>query len=145
MSNENTLFEAVGGRPCIARVHGIFYDKIYAHPWLSGFFVDRDQGLQERQQTDFMTRAMGGGPVYHGKAPAAAHSHMYITEEIFELRASLLRESLREAGVPDDLAERWLAIDATFKDAVVKRSVADCKGRYRTDELIVVPRPAERP
>ena len=108
-------------------------------------FIGVNQKVQETQQTDFMTQPMGGEPVYCGKFPIPAHSHMYITEELFNLRSQLLRDSLKEANVPDDLAKRWLEIDNAFKNGIVKKSIADCTPRYKGDEFLVFPDPSKTP
>ena len=57
---------------------------------------------------------------YWGKDIGIAHETMYITDELFELRKRLLDESLREAGVSDELCERWLKIDSAFRKKIVK-------------------------
>ena len=137
MSEQKTLYERVGGRDCLERVHKIFYDKLFAHPFVGQFFKGVNQKTQEAQQTDFMSQPMGGPAVYCGKFPIPAHSHMFITEEIFNIRNQMLRDSLKEAGVPDDLALLWLQIDSAFKNGIVKKTIEDCKPRYTDDEIIV--------
>lgn len=144
MNENKTLFELLGGRPCLERVHKILYDKLFNHPWLGKFFEGVNQKVQESQQTDFMTQPMGGEPVYSGRFPIPTHSHMFITEEIFNIRSQLLSESLKEAGVPDELAERWLTIDNAFKNGIVKKSIEDCKPRFNNDEFIIVPNPQKK-
>jgi len=136
-----SLYEQLGGRPTLERVHEIFYDKLYAHEWLKGFFVGVDQKVIENQQTDFMAQALGGPDLYCGKFPVPAHKHMFITEEVFDLRHMLLEQSLREAAVPEPLRTRWLKIDGAFKGRLVKKSVTECEGRYKTEPIVVVPRP----
>jgi hemoglobin len=137
----NSLYELVGGDPVIRTVQKIFYDKLFVHPWLKDFFRDIKQEVLEGQQTDFMAHAMGGPDRYCGKFPVAAHVHMYITEEVFELRHSLLKDSLREARIPDALAARWLKIDYAFKGRLCKKGVGDCVGRYKNEPILIVPRP----
>lgn len=138
---DRTLFEALGGRPVLERVHKLFYDRLYEHPWLKLFFHDVEQKSVENQQTDFMVSNMGGGKMYFGRFPQPAHKHMYITEELFELRHKILGESIRECGVPPDLAERWLRIDQAFKKSLVKESVSQCEGRFVTDDLKIFHKP----
>ncbi|MFQ5450983.1 MAG: group 1 truncated hemoglobin [Nitrospinaceae bacterium] len=138
---EKTLFELIGGRPTLERAHKLFYDKVYDHPWLKGFFSGVDQKTIENQQTDFMTSNMGGGKIYSGALPENAHRHLFIDNELFNLRHSLLRESIRECGVPDNLAERWLRIDEAFRKSLVKKDPAQCEKRFFTDEIIIVPKP----
>lgn len=119
-SVKQTLFDAVGGLPTLQRVHKIFYDKVYRHPWLGKFFEGHSQTAIENRQTAFMGEKMGGDVTYMGKDLKTAHETMYITEELFDLRRDLLDESLREAGVPDDLRERWLRIDSAFGKSIIK-------------------------
>lgn len=144
MSNEKTLFERLGGRPTLEKVHKIFYDKLYVHPWFSLFFKHVEQKVQEAQVTDFMTEPMGGGSIYSGAFPVPAHMHIYITDELFDLRHELLKESLNEAGIPAELQSQWLRIDRAFKAGIVKKSKSDCKPRFATDEIVDIPDPRKK-
>ena len=134
------IFEQLGGIETIQRVHKIFYDKIYAHPWLSGFFKNHDQTHIENQQTDFMAERFGSAKNYVGQMPITAHDHMYITEELFETRQVLLKESLQEAGLSETLIESWLFVDSAFKQQVVNKSYSDFKAIDTYKGRIVVPK-----
>ena len=136
-----TLFEEVGGLAALQKVHKVFYDKIYAHVWLKHFFVGHSQQAIEDRQTYFMAQKMGGNVPYRGKEPKMAHRHMYITEELFDIRHQLLRESLAEAGVPEALAQRWLKIDYAFKRKVVKDSIESFYHEtWKYEKRIIVPK-----
>ena len=139
----STLFEQIGGRPTLVRVHKIFYDKVYAHPWLGLFFAHIEQELIEDQQTDFVMRAMGGPSIYCGKLPVAAHKNMFITPELFDLRHELLADSITEAGIGGALRERWLRIDAAFRGKITKRSPSECERAFATDEPLIFADPAK--
>jgi hemoglobin len=130
-----TLFEDIGGMETIKKVHKIFYDKIYAHNWIGKFFIEISQDVIETQQSDFMAQSFGGPKMYLGKLPIAAHKHMLITEELFELRKKLLEESLIEANVKLENREKWLKIDSAFRSGIVKKSINDCEKRFNTDEI----------
>jgi hemoglobin len=140
-SNNSSLYDQLGGRETLQRVHRIFYDKIYADAWIGQFFKHVDQKVIENQQTDFMAQAMGGPKEYFGAFPIPAHQHMNIGNELFELRHGMLRDSLSEAGVPADLAEKWLKIDVSFRTGIVKKSIDDCKKRFLTDDIQDFPKP----
>ena len=120
---KQSLFDAVGGLPTLQRVHKIFYDKVYADPWIGKFFEDHEQEAIENRQTEFMAEKMGSSEKYPGKPLRQVHENMYISDELVALRTKLLRDSLREAGVDDELAERWMRIDAAFAKQVVKPSM----------------------
>lgn len=136
MAIDKTLYDRLGGKPTFIKVHKIFYDKAYADPWLSKYFTDKPQIVLENQQTDFMVQLMGGPKAYGGKSPKSAHQHMVITGELFELRARLLSESIKEAGISDNLREEWLDADRTFKRALEKKSEADCVQAYPNQPIL---------
>lgn len=132
----------IGGKACVERVHKILYDKLLSHPWLKDFFVGMERWHLEEQQTDFMIDLFGNSPqCYQGRFPMNAHQHLFITDEVFMVRHGLLADAITEAGVSDEHKERWLAHDLSMKDAVVKKTVDECEGRYRSEKIIVVPKP----
>lgn len=139
--SESPYFTKLGGRTTIEKVHKAFYDKVYAHPWLKQFFVASPRDHQESQQTDFMISILGGPPAYSGRIPRDAHTHLFITDEVFDLRHGMLKDALRESGVADDLAAIWLKRDEGFRSAIVKDSIGDCVGRYASEKIIAPAKP----
>jgi len=139
--DSTSLFEQLGGRPTLARVHKIFYDKVYADSWLLQFFEHVDQEHIENQQTDFMTRCFGGPKNYFGRPPNTAHQHIFITQEMITARHALLRASLVEANIPVELADKWLEVDDSFTRAVIKRGMGDCVRRYKSDNILAFAAP----
>ena len=122
----NSLFDQVGGRPTLDRVHKTLYDKIYEHPWLGKFFDGVDQQTIETTQSDFMCTKMGGGKIFCGREPKLAHVHIEVLEELFDLRHRLLSESLIENGVKLEHRVDWLRIDLAFKSALLRKR-EDCR------------------
>lgn len=138
----DSLFDAVGGLPFIRKVHKIFYDKVYAHPWLGRFFEGHNQQAIENRQTAFMAVKMGGDVSYMGKEPKMAHRHMYITRELFDIRSALLRDSLVEAGLEKGLIDRWMKIDSAFHRQIVKQSIESFyKTTWKYEKRKIVPQP----
>ena len=137
-----TFLDEVGGVPCLERVHKILYDKLISDPWLKQFFEGFKRWHLEVQQTEFMADLFGRKPaLYQGRIPMYGHQHMFIDEEIFMIRHTLLGEAISEARVSDGLKERWLDYDMGMKKALVKSSVDECEGRFKTEEVIVIPKP----
>lgn len=139
--DKKILFEELGGRSMLEKINKLFYDKVYDDPWIGKYFKMIDQETIESQQVDFMTSVLGGGNIYLGKLPIPAHKHMVISEELFELRQSYLKEAFKEAGACAELVERWLKLDETFKPKIVKESEAECEKRFNTDEFLSFPKP----
>ena len=140
MENNNqdskSLFEQIGGREAIDRVMKTFYDLVYKDPWIGKYFEKIDQKHIEAQQGDFTQGFLGGGHIYCGALPIPAHKHMFITEELFDLRTSLLKKALIQEKIPDHVIDKWIAVDSAFRGAMVKKSVNDCQKRFYTDEII---------
>jgi len=134
-------FERMGGRKSLITINKIFYDKVYQHPWLKLYFEEIPQQHIEDQQVDFMQKVLGGKNVYVGKAPPAAHMHIFITEELFEVRKQLLKETFKEANTHPELAKKWLMMDESFKRVLLKNSINECKGRFLTDPILAFPNP----
>jgi hemoglobin len=140
-SEKTTLFDEVGGLGTLRKVHKVFYDKVYAHPWLKHFFVGHNQQAIEDRQTSFMAQKMGGDVEYWGKEPKMAHRQMYITQELFDVRHQLLKQSLAEVGVPKALSKRWLKIDYAFRRKVVKDSIESFyRETWKYEKRIIVPK-----
>lgn len=138
-SPRQSLYDRLGGRECLERVHRKLYDRIFTHEAFNAFFASVNQPHQEDQQTDFMAWKMGGPSRYGGRLPEAAHEHLYITEALFDLRHQILSETLDDCGVSPDMRDEWLAIDMGFKSMIVKQSIDDCRKRYRNDTILSSP------
>ena len=138
---DKTLFKRVGGLETLQKVHKIFYDKAYSHEWLKLYFTDKPQRLLEDQQTDFMAQLIGGPKRYAGKTPKMAHQHIHITDDLFTLRQRLLKESLEEFGLAEQLVKEWLMADVALKRAITKDSVEQCTQAYPNQEILSFPKP----
>ena len=139
------LYNTLPRKSIVREVCEIFYEKVYDHEWISLFFKDVTKEHITKQQTDFVTAALGGPKRYCGRLAKDAHTHMVITEELFELRKSMLVEALDEAKAPEELKERWLRIDEGFRRGMVKTSAAECKKRFFTDTIKAFKNPSRSP
>jgi hemoglobin len=128
----------------ILKINQIFYDKVYEHPWLKDIFKVIKQEIIESQQTDFIVGAMGGPMRYCGRSPKDAHPHMVVTEEMWDLREALLIEAFEETDCPEEIRERWLKVDMSFKAHIIQPDPEKCQKRYASDEIIYVPNPYKR-
>jgi hemoglobin len=127
----------------VKRVTEEFYELVYADEWLKHVFTV-DQKVITSQQVDFMVGALGGEKRYGGKSPADAHPHIFITEEMWERRESLLNDAMTRVGAPLELRSRWFKIDLAFKKHIVMKDESECKKRFFSDELIVVSNPGKK-
>lgn len=133
---KSTSFIQMGGRESIIAINKVFYDKVYNHPWLGLYFKEIPQDHIENQQTDFMQKVLGGENLYVGKAPPIAHQHMFIPDELFEIRKKLLIETFDETNAHPEMISKWLNLDESFRRILVKSSPEQCKPRFTTDAIL---------
>jgi hypothetical protein len=62
---------------------------------------------------------------------------MMINEELYQLRSVMMIESMKEVGSSEELIERILKIDDSFKRALVKNSIDDLDKCFFTDEFLI--------
>ncbi len=138
---DEAYYQQLGGWAGIEKVHIVFYDMLFAHPWLKGFFEGKDKALLVSQQTDFMASILGGPKRYYGREPGPAHCHMFITEEVFDVRHQMLGDAMERVRLAPELRAPWLKRDWAMKRALVKTSVDQCVGRYKMEPIIAPPKP----
>lgn len=120
------LLDEIGGEAMITRVHQRFYDVMFDEPWLETFFFGKSKESLIIKQTQFMVAAFGGQNDYDGDTPAFIHMHMFITEEMSEVRGRILREAILAEGLSESIADRWMKVDKAFWPAIIKKSVDEC-------------------
>jgi hemoglobin len=101
MSNEQTLYEKLGGKDAVARVVDIFYKKVLADERINSFFEHTDMETQRRHQTAFISYALGG-PKYTGRSMEKAHEGLNLQEEHWNAVVEDLVASLQEVNVSNE-------------------------------------------
>ncbi len=134
-------FEKMGGRDSLIKINKLFYDKVYEHPWLGKYFMEIPQQHIEDQQIDFMQKVLGGTNVYVGKTPTATHHHMFIPDELFDVRKQLLIEAFDETHANAELVDKWLSLDESFRRHIINKSPDECTARFKTDPILNFSKP----
>lgn len=123
----------------VFKVNEFFYELIFNDPWLKNIFAVVEQKIITLQQTDFMVGSLGGPKKYSGRNPKDAHVHIFVDEEMWQLREKYLKEAFEKASVPLEIREKWIAIDEAFKAVILKKDISECQKRYVTDTIIYYP------
>lgn len=126
----------------VTKVNDIFYDKVYEDDWLKYVFENVDIDLIKSQQTDFIVGVFGGPKRYCGRSPKDAHPHIFIQDDMWDVREKYLIEAFEESRVPQWMREKWIDVDNAFKKSILNASPDECVGRYRTEQVIIIPNPA---
>lgn len=125
-SYDPNLLQEIGGEEAVYRVHQRFYDVMFEHPWLGQFFFGKSKPVLITKQTQFMVAAFNGPNRYTGDTPAFIHMHMFITDEMADLREHILKQAILDEGLSSSIADRWLKVDESFRPGIVKKSIDEC-------------------
>lgn len=106
------------------------------------FFGGKHRDVLREKQTQFMVAAFGGPNRYVGDTPAFVHMHMYIAEDMSDLRERMLRQEILDEGLGEQIADRWLKVDRAFRHGIVKKSVDECVMKCPGQRPIVARKPA---
>lgn len=85
---------------------------------LARYFEDIDLVRLKRHMRAFLTMALGGERLYHGRDMRAAHAEIDVTGEAFDRMAGHLAAAMRELGVGPSQAATILARVALFRGEV---------------------------
>ncbi|MDM8546954.1 globin domain-containing protein [Candidatus Venteria ishoeyi] len=141
LADNTDLLEKIGGKDKVTQVHQRFYDVMFDHDWLGQFFFGKSKESLVMKQTQFMVAAFGGENQYRGDTPAFIHMHMFITDEIADLRQNILCQAILDEGLSPEIAERWLQVDDNFRSSIVKKSVNECVLKCSGQMPVVVKKP----
>jgi hemoglobin len=115
-----SLYDKYGGFVAISQIVHAFYDKVLASPTLDRYFADVDMTRMIDHQTKFLCKVLGGPDNYNGRALEAAHRRLDVTPAAFDEVATLLAESLGEAGVEQADVATILGVVGSVRGHVVK-------------------------
>ncbi|MDX8378410.1 MAG: globin domain-containing protein [Mariprofundales bacterium] len=140
---DTNLLKEIGGEEIIRRVHQRFYNVLFEDNYLGQFFYGKSKPSLIMKQTQFMVAAFGGEDNYRGGTPAFVHMHMLVTDEMADIRETILRRTILAEGLSEDIADRWLSVDHAFRPSIVKKSEDECVMRCWGQAPSVIKKPAE--
>lgn len=120
-----------------------FYDLVYTHPWIGRFFADVDQRNQETKLVRFLQMSWDDRayPELQAQYLRQEHAHMYVTEELFELRQVLFSAAVRDLGHGEEVVRAFEVFHDLWRAQIVKRSLDECSDMFTA--IVEHPRPAE--
>jgi len=119
-----SLYEQLGGQAAVDTVVDFFYRKVLTDDRVSRFFDDVDMDEQIAKQKAFLTMVFGGPVAYTGNDMRTGHAHLIergLNDSHVNVVIQLLGESLREAGVPEELIQKVAAVAESARADVLNR------------------------
>ncbi len=119
-SPDPEMWQALGEGSVLRAILEDFYSRVYEDPRLSPFFHGVTMKRAIEKQFLFLRQKFTGEKVYFGDRPRNAHHWMVISNELFDYRESIMLDCLRRHGLPEQLVERWRALENSFRSDIVK-------------------------
>lgn len=104
-----SIYEQIGGQEALITVVDDFYRRVLSDPGLAPFFTGTNLPRLKGRQVEFFAAALGGPDQYGGQTMKDVHRGRGIGQADFDRVATLLTETLRNAGVPGHLVDQILA------------------------------------
>lgn len=118
-TQNETLFERLGGMLAVNAAVDIFYEKVLADDRICHFFKHTEMASQAKKQKAFLAFAFGASTKYTGKNMRDAHAHMNLTEAHFEAVLEQLQATLEKLKIEKGLIEEVISIATSTKNDVL--------------------------
>ena len=119
-SEASTWVETVGGEEQAWALLRDFYDRLFADLFVGFLFAPHDKERLVESQYAWLGANLGRRIApYRGPSLRKSHAHLPILPGHFDRRHTILRQTLEDHGVPEELREEWLALDRTLRDTIL--------------------------
>ena len=133
------LFAKIGPEKLRA-VIADFYDRIFADVMIGFLFQGKSKQTLIDREYEFTANLLGGDVKYTGRPMRVAHAQSPIFGGHFERRMQLLRETLRDHAVDQDVQRVW--IDHAF---ALRAQITPDRGSECKDTSVVADEPGPTP
>ncbi|MDP1774540.1 MAG: group 1 truncated hemoglobin [Methylobacter sp.] len=124
MSQQESLYEKLGGEAAVNAAVDIFYRKVLSDNRISSFFEGVDMEKQAAKQKSFLTMAFGGPHNYSGLDMRRGHAHLVergLNDSHVDAVIEDLGATLRELNVSEELIAQVAAIAESKRNDVLGR------------------------
>lgn len=124
-----SLFEQLGGEPVLRAIIDRFVDRVMADTMIGFFFARVNKERLKRLEYEFAAEHLGADVVYTGRSLQQAHQRHPIMGGQFRRRLVILKETLAEFGVADNIVEHWVAHTLALESSVTPDPDGRCIAR----------------
>lgn len=125
MSTNNTLFDRIGGEKLRSLIED-FYERVFDDAMIGFLFVGKDKQRLIDKEWEFTAALLGGDVAYTGKPMRKAHARSPIMGGHFERRLQILKETMADHDVDDQVRERWIAHTLSLRSQVTGDKGSEC-------------------
>lgn len=121
-----TLYEKIGGEPVLRRVIDVFIDRLFTDRMIGFFFRSADRQRIKEMEFQWTARLLGAKVEYQGRSMEEAHAKHPIMGGQFMRRQQILKETLEEHGIAEEIQHVWLSHNETLRPLITRDTGSDC-------------------
>lgn len=126
-----SLFEQLGGEPVLRQIIDRFVDRVMGDTMIGFFFARVNRDRLKRLEYEFAAQHLGANVEYSGRPIREAHQKHPIMGGQFRRRLTILKQTLEEFSVPQQVIEHWVAHTLELESSVTHDSEGRCTPRTR--------------
>ncbi len=124
--SEQSLFDDLGGESGLRPVIDTFIDRVFDDVMIGFLFRNASRERVKRMEYEFAARHLGAPIVYTGMTIAAAHAKHPIMGGHFMRRLQILKDTMREFGVPEHVQAHWIEHTLQLRPIVTNDALGEC-------------------
>ena len=121
-----SLFEKLGGEPVLRRLIDRFVDRVFDDMMIGFFFRNASRERVKEKEYEFAARHLGAGTPYTGRPFKEAHAAHPIMGGQFNRRLQILRETLEEMGVSEEIRDHFVTHTEALRAQVTRDAGNAC-------------------
>lgn len=125
MTEQQSIYERIGGQATVDKLIDTFYERVLSDPELKPFFEHSAMDKQRKMQKEFFSAALGGPLVYSGASLQAAHAGRGITSHHLTRFTEHLIQSLKAYQISDADVNSIVAHIGTFANEILGEAGVD--------------------
>ncbi|MCA9581465.1 MAG: group 1 truncated hemoglobin [Myxococcales bacterium] len=121
------MWQGIGGEAALRVIVGDFVDRVFDDPMIGFFFRHASRDRIKEMEYQHAAHFLGGIPAYGGRPLRETHARHPIRGGHFERRKELLRRTLRDHGVPEEIVHAWIAHNESLRGEITADPGSQCR------------------
>jgi hemoglobin len=121
-----TAYDRIGGEPALRAIIDDFVERVFVDIMIGFFFRNADRRRIKELEYQHAAEHLGGPVRYRGRPLDQAHAAHRIMGGQFARRKELLRQTLVDHGVAQDIIDGWLAHTESLRGQITAQPGSQC-------------------
>ena len=122
-----------------------FYNRVFADVMIGFMFQGKDKQHLIDREYEMTAKMLGANVAYQGRPMRTAHAQHTIFGGHFERRLQILRETLDDHHVDDEVRRVWIDHTLALREQITRDKGSECKDTGETRPKLAVAAPVKDP